>query len=167
MVCSQVVFFLVVSQFFDLGASWACTCPVHIYHLPKKSHFHRTRTLLFDCVGSNPNSSWIITMYRIFWLGMSHISRDFAKYYALLTIVLEGSELGFSCWHHDKFQFVCANVEHPIEAYGFIVCGHPSHEKMSTCLTSRFGFQKVRCIQMYVHYHVWCTKRNFSILVLG
>ncbi len=87
------------------------------------------------------------------------------KYYALSTIVVKDFKLDFRCWCYPKFQYVCTNVKHPIEAYGFIVFGHPSHEKMSLCHT-HFGFQKVRCIQMYVHYHVWSMKMNFNICAL-
>ncbi len=79
-VCSQVVFTLVVSQNFSTWVPAECVhilCKLITY--PKKSHFYKTRMLLFDCVIGNPHSSRIITMYWIFWLGMPHIWQEFAK----------------------------------------------------------------------------------------
>ena len=62
---------------------------------PKRSHFHRSRSLSFDSVIRDTNSGCIIAMYRRFWLGMSEVSQCLPENYAVLTIVEKSAEFGF------------------------------------------------------------------------
>jgi hypothetical protein len=55
---------------------------------PEKSHYHQLQTLPFNGVVRDANRSGIITMYRSFWLRVTHISEGESKNNPCLAIVV-------------------------------------------------------------------------------
>ncbi len=129
---------------------------------PKKSHFHRSRTLPFDGVIRNSDCCRVIAVHRCFWLQMPHVRQCFPEYYSILTVVEEGSQLGLRRWCHHEFHDGCVHVKCTIDFYGFSVFWHPSNEKIPACFVARTGFwQVLRCVQVYILYHIGRIKSHF------
>ena len=81
-----------------IGQVLLARMPLHvkrsIFHLvcdPKKSHFHSSGTLFFNCVRGNTSGCLIVTVHWCGWLFVSEFFEDKANYPAFLAIEEEGT----------------------------------------------------------------------------
>ncbi len=98
MVCAIVVFALVIRKVF---LPWV---PFKLIHFlcnfipnPEESHFHRSRTLLFDGIICYAHGCRVVAMNGSLWLRVPHVAEGESKDHARLTVVVKGAQFGLGC----------------------------------------------------------------------
>ena len=75
-------------------------------------------------------------------------------YLSFLRVEEEGTELGFRRRGGHEFEDCAVNEDGAVEADGFTIFRHGSHEKMATCATLRPFDREVGCVGMDIEDHV-------------